>query len=267
MAYYILCLATLVITYSLNMTYISVFYHRGFTHESIKINPRLRRLIVVSGSWITGIDLKAWACMHRMHHMYSDTMKDPHSPKRWGIFGTMIGQLKSYKTTIRGLMRHKPEFTSIVSDLDFDVSFLNRKKLWLLPYVLHFAVWLICGLGFNAWLLGYCYFAGMMSHPIQGWLVNAFGHASGYRNYNTSDDSRNNTPVALFCFGEGFQNNHHRFPKSAKFSMRWFEFDFGYLVARALEELSIIEILHIDDGKEPDRAVAVETAEPATTPA
>ncbi len=249
-SYLLLCVAIFLVTYALNMTYISVFYHRGFTHEAVRINPRLRRFIVESGSWITGIDIKAWACMHRMHHMYSDTMKDPHSPKRWGIFGTMIGQLRSYEATIRGLMRGKPEYTSVVKDLDFDVSFLNKKRLWALPYVLHAAVWLISGFVFNAWLFGFAYFAGMMSHPIQGWLVNSFGHAVGYRNFKTSDDSRNNSFVAWTCFGEGFQNNHHRFPKSAKFSMRWFEVDFGWLVTQVLASLSVLEIVNVASGKE-----------------
>ncbi len=248
--YYWLCTAVFLGTYCLNMTYISVFYHRGFTHESIRIHPKLRKFIVISGSWITGIDLKAWACMHRMHHMYSDTMNDPHSPKRWGLLGTMLGQLRSYELTIRGLMRKKPEYTNIVRDLDFDVSLLNRKRLWALPYALHAAVWLTCGMVFNSWLLGYAYFAGMMSHPIQGWLVNAFGHAHGYRNFKTSDDSRNNTLVALTCFGEGFQNNHHRFPKSAKFSMRWFELDFGWFITQVLASLSVVEILHVASGKD-----------------
>ena len=249
-AYHLLCITIFLVTYALNMTYISVFYHRGFTHEAIRINPRLRRFIVQSGSWITGIDIKAWACMHRMHHMYSDTAQDPHSPKRWGIAGTMLGQLRSYEATIRGLLRGQPEYTSVVSDLDFGVSYLNRKRLWALPCVLHATVWLVSGLMFNAWLFGFAYFAGMMSHPVQGWLVNAFGHAVGYRNFKTSDDSRNNTFVAWTCFGEGYQNNHHRFPKSAKFSMRWFEFDFGWLVTQVLATLSVVEIVSIAQGKE-----------------
>jgi stearoyl-CoA desaturase (delta-9 desaturase) len=236
------------------MTYISVFYHRAFTHEAIRIHPRLRRFIVVSGNWITGIDIKAWACMHRMHHMYSDTMQDPHSPKRWGLFGTMLGQLQSYKATIRGLIRGKPEYVNIVKDLDFEISSLNRKQLWALPYAIHAGVWLACGILLNSWLLGFAYFAGMMSHPVQGWLVNSFGHAHGYRNFKTSDDSRNNTLVAWTCFGEGYQNNHHRFPKSAKFSMRWFEFDFGWTVAQILASLSIVEILQVASGNEARQA-------------
>ncbi len=92
--------------------------------------------------------------------------------------------------------------------------------------------------------MGLCYYLGMMSHPIQGWLVNSFGHAVGYRNFATSDDSRNNTLVAWTCFGEGYQNNHHRFPKSAKFSMKWFEFDFGWVVTKLLAAVGLIEIVH-----------------------
>ena len=69
--------------------------------------------IIRSSTWVTGIDLKAWACMHRMHHMYSDTMQDPHSPKRWGIFGTALGQLYSYNDTLRGLIKRKPDYVKI----------------------------------------------------------------------------------------------------------------------------------------------------------
>ena len=244
-SYYILCLVVFIGTYILNMTYISVFYHRAFTHEAIRINPKIEPFIVASSKWVTGIDLKAWACMHRMHHMYSDTMKDPHSPKRWGIFGTALGQLHSYNATLRALIKKKPEYTSLVKDLNFPVNDLNKNGLYLLPYLLHALIGIGFGVFFNAWLLGVGYFFGMMSHPIQGWLVNSFGHAVGYRNFNCSDDSRNNTLVAWTCFGEGYQNNHHRFPRSAKFSMKWFEFDLGFLVTKMLAAVGVVEILNV----------------------
>ena len=243
--YILLCVVVFALAYMINMTYISVFYHRAFTHDAIRLTPWFRTFVIKTGPWVTGIDLKAWSCMHRMHHMYSDTQKDPHSPKRWGIFGTAIGQLYSYNQTLRGLIKRRSEYTSVVSDLNFDVNYLNRNRLWLAPYALHLGVLLVCGFVFNAWLLGLGYFVGMMSHPVQGWLVNSFGHAVGYRNFNCSDNSRNNTLVAWTCFGEGYQNNHHRFPRSAKFSMRWFEFDFGYAVTALLAATGLIEILNI----------------------
>ena len=241
-SYYIACISVFVAAYLLNISYISIFYHRGLTHDAIQLSPGLRKFVIATGSWVTGIDPKAWSCMHRMHHIYSDTDKDPHSPMRWGIFGTILGQLYSYNTTLRGLKRLDPQYTSVVPDLDFDINWLNRHRLWLAPYLTHAAIWLILGLGFHSWLLGYAYFAGMMTHPLQGWLVNAFGHAAGYRNFKVDDNSRNNTLVAWFVFGEGYQNNHHRFPKAAKFSMRWFEVDMGYGMARFMSALGLLTI-------------------------
>ena len=264
-SYSILCLVVFAGAYTLNMTYISVFYHRAFTHDAVSINPRLRPFIIQTSNWVTGIDLKAWACMHRMHHTYSDTMKDPHSPKRWGIFGTALGQLHSYNQTLRGLIKNRPEYTAVVKDLDFPVSDLNRRGLWLVPYIFHGLIWLILGLVFNAWLLGTAYFLGMMSHPVQGWLVNSFGHAVGYRNFNCSDDSRNNTLVAWTCFGEGYQNNHHRFPRSAKFSMKWFEFDVGYVVTKVLAALGIVEILHVAKTDDPSEEEMIDAAPSTAT--
>ena len=246
MRYYTLCLLVFISTYCLNMTFISIFYHRGIAHESVFLSARLRRFVIVAGSWITGIDLKSWVCMHRMHHAYSDTLKDPHSPKRWGIFGTLIGQLISYNKTLRELDLKNPDYTAMVHDLDFDVNILNRKNISMLPYAIQLAIAITCGWVFNCWLLGSAYFFGMMSHPIQGWLVNSFGHAVGYTNFDVSDDSRNNTLVAWLCFGEGYQNNHHRFPKSAKFSVRWFEFDMGYMVANILARFGMLKISKVN---------------------
>jgi stearoyl-CoA desaturase (Delta-9 desaturase) len=260
--YYLICAATFFATYALNMTYISVFYHRGFTHQAISMPPAVRSFIIATGNWVTGIDLKSWACMHRMHHMYSDTEKDPHSPRRWGLFGTLYGQYHSYQVTTRALLRNREEYTKFVTDLDFPVNSLNKKALWYLPYILHLVVSLVLGFGFGWYLLGFSWFLGMMSHPIQGWLVNAFAHSKGYRNFNTTDDSTNNTFVALTCFGEGFQNNHHRFPKSAKFSMKWFEFDFGWMITLLLERLGVLEIKSVTRLTAKQNDLAPDAAEP-----
>ena len=257
MTYYFACLGVFAVTYLLNITYITVFYHRGLTHGAVRLSPFARRLVAGTGNWVTGLDPKGWSCMHRLHHLHSDTPLDPHSPRRFGIFGLMLGQLASYNSVLRKLNRNDPVTSRIVSDLDFPVSWLNRKRLWYVPYLMHVAIWLGLGFGFDAWLLGYAYFAGMMSHPIQGWMVNAFGHAYGYRNFATGDDSRNNTLVAWLVAGEGYQNNHHRYPKSAKFSVKWFELDMGYGLCLALESLGLIEIERARDAVEMPLETAV----------
>jgi stearoyl-CoA desaturase (delta-9 desaturase) len=92
------------------------------------------------------------------------------------------------------------------------------------------------------WLLAASYFVGIMSHPIEGWAVNALGHAVGGRNFETPDNSRNNHLAAWLIVGEGFQNNHHRYPASARFSYRWPEVDPGYAICRLLETAGLLQV-------------------------
>ncbi|RYZ73939.1 MAG: hypothetical protein EOP09_01170, partial [Proteobacteria bacterium] len=137
---YLVALLVFSAGYILNIFYITVLYHRGIAHGAVQLSPALRQWTIMSGSWITGIDLKSWACMHRLHHAHSDTALDPHSPIHYGVFGVMLGQLRSYQKTIIGLAANKSKYADIVKDLDFPVHWLNRKKMWLLPYALHIVI-------------------------------------------------------------------------------------------------------------------------------
>ena len=223
----LVAITVFLIGYLINIFYITVLYHRGLTHQSVILKPRVVTWIKWTGIWVTGLDPKAWACMHRRHHAFSDTEKDPHSPQIYGVFGVALEQLHSYEDILRGLIRKKPEYTSLVNDIPFDVSQLNRKKLWILPYLLHFMLGLILGLITHP-VIGIAYFAGIMSHPVQGWLVNALAHKYGYRNFAIKDHSTNNWLVSFLVFGEGYQNNHHARPRRANFAIHSREFDFGY---------------------------------------
>ncbi|MCX6125436.1 MAG: fatty acid desaturase [Proteobacteria bacterium] len=241
-SYWLLCGLVFLATYTINMVFISVFYHRGLTHGALNLSPFALKLVEHAGNWFTGLDPKGWICMHRLHHNHSDTTLDPHSPTHFGIFGVMRAQLKSYKKILYKLGKGDPATVAVVSDIKFGVSWLNRKNLWYLPYIVHGLIGFVLAV-FGGWyLLGFCYFAGMMSHPIQGWMVNSLGHSKGYRNFSTKDDSTNNTLVAWTVMGEGFQNNHHEYPASPKFSCRWFEIDPGYGLCLVAERLSLLEI-------------------------
>lgn len=254
MGYIALCALVFALSYLVNILYVTVFYHRGLTHKAVQLHPKVEKFVFATGNWVTGLDPKGWATMHRLHHQHSDTALDPHSPRNHGIIMLALAQLKSYERVLVGLARKEEPYTRIASDIDARVHWLNRKKLWWLPYALHAAIGAALGFAFDAWLLGACYYFGMVSHPVQGWMVNAFGHHSGYRNFKTSDDSRNNTLVAWLVAGEGFQNNHHRHPTSAKFSMRWWEMDWGYTMCLVLQAMGALKILHVAgnarDGRE-----------------
>lgn len=234
--------ALFLVGYLLNVFYITVFYHRGLTHRALDLSPGVEKFIGATGPWVTGIDPKAWIAMHRLHHLHADTKDDPHSPVHQGVLGVAMGQLKSYESALRGLLKKKEPYTSLVKDLPFDVNFLNRRKLWALPYVIHLVVGLAIGFGFGQPLLGVAYFLGMMSHPVQGWMVNSLAHKYGYRNFETDDNSKNNSIVSWLVVGEGYQNNHHAFPQSANFAKRKGEVDLGYYLCRASAVVGLVGI-------------------------
>ncbi len=81
-------LLAFVLGYTLSMMYITVFYHRGFTHNAVELNPSVRRFVLLTGPWLTGLDVRGWACMHRMHHQTTDVPGDPHSPVEVGMLGS-----------------------------------------------------------------------------------------------------------------------------------------------------------------------------------
>lgn len=240
--YLFVCLLVFLLGYLVNTTTISVLYHRGLAHGAVELSPRLREFVGKAGIWLTGLDPKAWVCMHRQHHAFSDTERDPHSPVRFGLFGVLLGQLKSYERTLVGLARNEPEYASHVQDIEFPISPLNRRGLWYVPYLTHMAIAVAAGWMSGGWILGAAYFLGIMSHPIEGWIVNALGHAVGGRNFPTPDNSRNNLAAAVLIVGEGLQNNHHRYPASARFSYRWPEVDPGYALCRLLEASGVLAI-------------------------
>lgn len=228
--------------YLINMFYITVLYHRGLTHGAVVLRPWMRRWVAATGSWVTGMDPKSWSCMHRLHHEHSDTEHDPHSPHNLGVFGVLIGQARAYEGVVSGLVRGDERLTAVVRDLDFPVHWVHRKNVWWLPYLTHFAIAIALGLALSSWIVGAAYWFGMLSHPIQGFLVNSFAHRYGYRNHDSPDHSTNNTLVAWFVFGEGLQNNHHTRPYSAKFSEKWFEFDPGYAMVRLAALCGLLKI-------------------------
>ena len=243
MGYALACTAALVGGALISAVYITVFYHRTFAHGALSLSPRMRRFVVFTGPWVTGIDPKAWACMHRLHHRHSDGSRDPHSPVNVGVPGVFLSQLRAYERMLSGLTLGKRSYTAVVSDLDFPISWANRRQLWFLPYVAQIVAAIAIGWVFNLWLFAACLYFGLMSHPVQGWLVNSFGHAAGYRTFGTPDNSRNNLAVAFLVVGEGLQNNHHHDPDSARFSYRWWEPDLGFLFCRLFKGLGLLTIL------------------------
>lgn len=239
--YLLSCAVVFLVAYLLNIVTITVGYHRALAHHAVRLHPRVRRFVVAAGSWITGLDPKAWVVMHRLHHEHSDTALDPHSPVQVGLTGVVLAQLRGYERVIIGLAKNDPAVTRYAKDLEFPLNALTTRGLWFIPYVAHGVVGIALAVAVGP-LLGAAYFFGMMSHPVQGGLVNALGHAVGGRNFDTGDNSRNNHLAAWLILGEGFQNNHHHAPASARFSYARGEVDLGYAACLALEATGALTI-------------------------
>ncbi len=233
------CFLVFVLGYSLTIVLTSIGYHRALAHGSVRLEPWVRKALIELGPWFTGFDAKTWVVMHRMHHQHSDTPQDPHSPLNVGLLGMFQAQYRGFVQTQQGLLLGDPHYASIGKDLQ--LSWVARRA-WFAPYVAQISLGVVVGLVWG-WWLGIALVLGLMSHVVQGAIINYFGHAHGGRNFDLGDNSRNNHLAAWLVLGEGFQNNHHRYPSSARFSHRRFEVDLGYGVCRTLAALGVLKIV------------------------
>ena len=242
-------------SYILSVTFTSVFYHRALCHNAMILKPWLKKFIYKYGFILTAIDPAIWICTHRMHHLYSDKKEDPHSP----IYDTSLWQIHvahlKYYSLLNKELRHKDsKYFQYLEGLDLSlhpwmtlpeipllkISFGNA-LIYLLHILFYYGIYQLTG----SYSCALAVAAGLLSHPLQGTLVNYFGHIGkrygGYRNFDLDDQSVNNTLIALFIFGEGYQNNHHKYPNSVKFSFNKNEYDFGYQVSLFLRKLKLVQ--------------------------
>jgi stearoyl-CoA desaturase (delta-9 desaturase) len=183
---------------------------------------------------------RAYAILHRMHHTYSDTEKDPHSPHFFKDVWSMTMQTKDMymqyvdrkvepEEAFRGNYPEWPLIDRIGDNWFTRIAFASV----YIAFYISFAP--------SAWwflLLPFEFFIG----PVQGAVVNWCGHKYGYSNFENGDKSKNTTPVDFLMLGELFQNNHHKSPNSPNFAKRWFEFDPVYPVMLMLNSLHIIKL-------------------------
>lgn len=197
---------------------ISIGYHRLLTHRSFKTNRFWEVVCTAIGILaFTGSSI-GWVGVHRQHHKFSDKDGDPHSPVTYGA-KMLIAKydFEPTKWAIRYLITDK--FHLFVHKYYFGIV-LAWLGVWALvgfPYLMHIAV--IPGL-ISIWI---------------STVSNYMNHRWGYKNFKTSDNSRNLWINAIFTFGEGWHNNHHARPGSYTFQVKWWEFDIGALIVRLIK--------------------------------
>ena len=230
---------------------LTVGFHRLFTHRSFKCASPVLAFFGIAGSMAAQGPILFWVACHRRHHQFSDEADDPHSPHHFG--GGFAGVLRGWWHAHMGwMLMHKPEnYRRMVGDLlrDRRVVTMNRHYLtWialglLIPTVLGGALSGTWWGAFTGLLWGG--FVRMFFVHHCTWSVNSICHLFGRAPFATKDESRNNGICALLTFGEGWHNNHHAFPSSARHGLFWWQFDISYLTVRALKSCRLAWDVHV----------------------
>ena len=219
---------------------ITVGFHRYFTHKSFETFRWVQVTLALLGSMAIEGPMIKWVALHRRHHQHSDTEEDPHSPHGFGhgVWGVLKGFWHAHIGWI---------FTPDAPGLARYATDLMKQRPWRVISAL-FPLWATVGLllpaligglismTWNGALLGFIW-GGLVRvflvHHVT-WSVNSIGHLWGSQPFKSHDESRNNFIVGVLALGEGWHNNHHAFPTSARHGLRWWQVDVSYYVIKVM---------------------------------
>jgi stearoyl-CoA desaturase (delta-9 desaturase) len=219
------------------------FLHRYGAHRMYTMSKGWERFFHLCTYLAQGpsfLSARGYGILHRMHHAFSDTPKDPHSPyNHTGLVTMMLATKKKYDDFAYRRVEPEARFDGGLPDwplLDRFSQSWPARIAWGAAYTLFYFKFAT-----HAWmyaLLPYHYIMG----PVHGAIVNWCGHKYGYKNFDNGDKSRNTLIFDFVTMGELFQNNHHKFGMSPNFAVRWFELDPTYQVMRLLDLVGIIDM-------------------------
>jgi stearoyl-CoA desaturase (Delta-9 desaturase) len=218
------------------------FYHRYFSHRAFKTSRWFQFVGAVLGSAAVQRGPLWWAAHHRTHHRDADTSRDPHSPVYHGFFWSHMAwfMTSEHVGTNERLVRDWGKYP--------ELRFLDRYEI-VVPLCFALALFglgaglavLHPGLETSAWqVLVWGFFVSTVFLYHLTFAVNSVAHRFGTRAFPTKDESRNNFLLALLTFGEGWHNNHHYYPTSARQGFRWWQIDITYYLLVLLSWLGLV---------------------------
>jgi|ERR1043166_925864 stearoyl-CoA desaturase (delta-9 desaturase) len=230
--------------YVLTVLGITIGFHRLFSHRAFETGPVLQGILAIMGSMAIQGPLLKWVALHRRHHQHSDTEDDPHSPHQGhGMMDVLRGAWHSHVGWF---------FAADPPDLDRYIRDLRLNPL-LAKISALFPLWVLCSLLIPAlagWLLTGTW-QGALTGLLWGglariflvhhvtWSVNSICHLWGGQTFKSGDKSRNNFLMGILALGEGWHNNHHAFPVSARHGLKWWQIDISYWIIRLLALLKL----------------------------
>jgi stearoyl-CoA desaturase (Delta-9 desaturase) len=195
-------------------------------------------LLISQGS--SFLNPRAYAILHRMHHAYSDTEKDPHSPHFFkDVFGMMVATKNMYMNYLQFKIQPEPAFQGNYPEWPI-VDKIGNSWAWRIACGLFYIGFYVAFA--NHWWMFILLPVHFLMGPLHGAIVNWCGHKYGYSNHDNDDHSKNSLPWDFLLMGELFQNNHHKKPNSPNFATKWWEFDPTYPVMKVLHWMRIIKI-------------------------
>ena len=226
---------TLAVTH-VTIVAITLYLHRGVCHSAIEIHPILSHFFRFWLWLTTSMRTADWVAIHRKHHAKVETADDPHSPAFYGIKKVILQgadlyhKEKNNKETIEKYSQNCP------NDWIEHYVYTGKNNLGILLLFITNII-LFGTVGIIIWSIQ------MMWTPIfAAGGINGAGHHWGYRNYNTNDDSTNMSPVGIIIGGEELHNNHHAYPTAAKFSLRPWEFDIGWMYIKIFSFMKLCKV-------------------------
>ncbi|SMO40117.1 acyl-CoA desaturase [Fodinibius sediminis] len=240
-------LAALLVSYTIRMFAITAGFHRYFSHRTFKTSRPFQFILAWLGTTSAQKGPLWWAAHHRHHHKYSDTEKDVHSPVQRSFWWSHVGWILSN--------RFKDTNYDMVKDLKKipELKFLNDFHLvppiqlavgtYVLGELLDYYFPSLGTSGFQILVYGFVLSTVLLYHGT--FTVNSLAHVFGKRRFETKDDSRNNWFISLITLGEGWHNNHHRFPSSERQGFYWWEFDFSHYILKVLSWFRLVWDLRV----------------------
>ncbi|MCS6904461.1 MAG: acyl-CoA desaturase [Bacteroidia bacterium] len=221
------------------------FHHRYSAHRQFTMSKFWEKVFYIGSFIFQGssyLSPWAYAILHRLHHAYADTDKDPHSPKfSRNIFSLMWKTKKYYARIFKDLSgipenfkKNLPEWKVFDNIADSYVA----RIAWVLVYI--FLYW-----QFSAPLWMYFIFLPIqvVMGPFHGAIINWYAHRWGYVNHASNDTSKNLLPLDILMLGEAYHNNHHKYPSRPNFGLRWHELDPVYPIILFFNWLGIIRLI------------------------
>lgn len=226
---------TLVCTH-ITIIAVTVYLHRCQAHRGLEVHPILAHFF---RAWLwltTGMNTKAWASIHRKHHAKCETPEDPHSPQVLGLKQVLLEGAELYRAEAKNAETLERYGKGTPDDwLEHNVYSKYSGKGFLITLAIN--IFLLGIPGITVWAIQMAWIPFFAAG-----VINGIGHYFGYRNFECPDAATNISPWGILIGGEELHNNHHTFPTSAKLSVKWWEFDIGWMYIKLFSLFGLAKV-------------------------